>query len=97
MGLLREFQADRGLSLNLLQSCRVREIVVGETSKEEILEIQEWAKEQLGRDQVFLPCSAVSLDVEDQQTSLYDVYRMSGKIVLPEKKRPISNTLEPQV
>ena len=26
LGLLREFQADRGLSLNLLQSCRVREI-----------------------------------------------------------------------
>ena len=69
--------------MNLLQSCRVQEIVVGETSKEEILEIQELAKEQIRRDQVSLPCSAVSLDVEDLQTSLYDVYRMSGKIGLP--------------
>ena len=83
--------------MNLLQSCRVQEIVVGETSKKEILEIQEWAKEQLGRDQVSLPCSAVSLDVEDHQTSLYDIYRMYGKIVLLEKKRPTLNTLESQV
>ena len=35
--------------------------------------------------------------MEDQQTYLYDVYRMSGKIGLPEKKLPISNILEPQV
>ena len=63
-------------SENFLQSCRVREIVVGETNKEEILEIQKWAKEQLGGDQVSLPCSAVSLDVEDHQTSL-DVWKDS--------------------
>ena len=74
LGLLREFQANRGLSMDLLETCQVREIVLGSTSTEEILEIHEWAKVQHGRDQVSLPCLAILLVVEDQQASVYDMY-----------------------
>ena len=94
LGLLREFQANRGLTMDLLETCQVWEIVLGSTSTEEVLEIHEWAKVQHGRDQVSLPCSAISLDVEDQQTFLYDVYRMCGKIILPEQKKILSTWLE---
>ena len=92
--LLKDFQEDRGLSKKLLVTCAVREIVVGETKKEEILEIWDWTKEQLEKDQVSFPCNALSLDVEDQQMSLYDVYRMCGKIPLVERKRLLARKLE---
>ena len=94
LDLLKEFQKDRGLSYNMLQECVVKEIVVGKSSPSEIKEISEWMNAMHERDQVSLPCSAISLDVEDQQTLLYDVYRMSGKLEFTEKKKVLATTLE---
>ena len=94
LDLLKGFQKDRGLSYNMLRDCVVKEIVVGKYSPSEIKEISEWMDAMHERDQVSLPCSAISLDVEDQQTSLYDVYRMCGKLEFSGKKKVLATTLE---
>ena len=61
------------------------------------MEIHEWAKVQHGRDQVSLPCSAILLVVKDQQASVYDMYRMCGKIIIPEQKKILSTWLEDDI
>ena len=71
------------------------EIVIGASSVSEIQEFADWIKIQHERDQVSFPCTTgLSMDVEDQQTSLYDVYGMCGVINMPEKKRLLSEQLE---
>ena len=92
-GLIKEFQENRGISINILESCEVREIVVGRTSQEEIESVIEWTLDQLERDQVSLPCSGLSLDIHVQGVSTHDLYKMAGNIPMPGGRRLVSSKL----
>ena len=75
------FQNERGLSYKLLNQVEVREILIGSTPEKEIDEILLWFWAEYFRDQRIFPTHVVSLDVEQIQATLYDVYRMAGRIL----------------
>ena len=77
---LRFYQKARSLSYKLLDDVVIKEIVVGKTSNEEIRSISSWMWNQWEKDQKMHPTQVISLDNEEIQTTLYDVYRMAGKI-----------------
>ena len=81
------FQNERGLSYEMLNQVEVREILIGSTPEKEIDEILLWFWAEYFRDQRIYPTHVVSLDVEQIQATLYDVYRMAGRIPCEGDKR----------
>ena len=73
-------QRNRGLSREMLETCRVEEIVLnGDQSEEDQHKIIAWHYDQLRRDQAEMPGSPLSLDVEQVVCSLMDVLDLAGK------------------
>ena len=62
----------------MLESIEVREVVTGISTKEEIIEIQDWVTSNYLKDQEKFGSKVVSMDVEDVTASYYDLMRMSG-------------------
>ena len=81
------FERGRGLSLKMIQEVEVQEIIVGETSPEHIKEIVEWFWEKWLYTQEKCPTQVVSLDNEQVSLTLYDVWRMSGKLEMAGNRR----------
>ena len=77
---IKFYQKARSLSYNLLEDVIVKEIIVGETTDEEIRSIGTWMWKQWEKDQRMNPTQIISLDNEEIQSTLYDVYRLAGKI-----------------
>lgn len=77
---IKFYQKARNLSYKLLDEVMVKEIIVGETSDEEIRSIASWMWDQWEKDQRMNPTQIMSLDNEEIRISLYDIYRLSGKI-----------------
>ena len=77
---IRFYQKARSISYNLLEDVIVKEIVVGKTPDEEIKSIATWMWDQWEKDQRMNPTQIMSLDNEEIQITLYDVYRLAGKI-----------------
>ena len=73
-------QRNRGLTLDILEQVEVREIIAGRTSESEIAESISWLWDHYDRDQKICPTGVISMDVEEIQCTLYDVYRMSGRM-----------------
>ena len=74
------FQNERGLSYEMLNQVKVKEILIGSTPEKEVDEILLWFWAEYFKDQKILPTQVVSLDVEQIQATLYDVYRIAGRI-----------------
>ena len=53
---------------------------IGDESPDEIKSIVKWFWHQHGKDQALFPTKTISMDAEDVQVSLYDCYRLAGKI-----------------
>ena len=81
------FERGRGLSLKMIQEVEVKEIVIGETNPEQIREIVEWFLENWLYTAEKCPTQVVSLDNEQVSLTLYDVWRMSGRIESPGSSR----------
>ena len=73
-------QRNRGLTLDILEQVEVREIIAGITSESEIAESISWLWGHYYRDKKICPTGVISMDVEEIQCTLYDVYRMSGRM-----------------
>ena len=71
---------NRGLSFMMLNEIEVREIEVGVTTPSDIRETVEWFWSWQDVDQKAFPSNVVSMDNEEIRISLYDVYRMIGRI-----------------
>ena len=71
------FERNRGLAFKMLQTIDVREIVVGETSSTRIRETVDWFWNRWLYSQEKCPTQVVSLDNEQVQMTLYDMFRMS--------------------
>ena len=67
------YQKARNLSYKLLDEVVVKEIIVGETSEEEIRSITSWMWDQWEKDQQMNPTQIMSLDNEEIRISLYDI------------------------
>ena len=80
------FDRGRGLSMKMLKEVEVRVIVAGKTSPERIKEIVEWFCDKWLYTQ---ECSTqvVSLDNEQVSMTLYDMYRMAGRIEMAGQTR----------
>ena len=81
------FERGRGLSMKMLEEVEVRVIVAGKTSPERITETVEWFWDRWLYAQEKCPTQVVSLDNEQVSLTLYDMYRMSGKIKMTGKTR----------
>jgi len=81
------FERARGLSMKMLEEVEVRVIVVEKTSPERIKETIEWFWEKWLDSQEKSPTQIVSLDNEQVSVTLYDMYRMAGKIGISGKQR----------
>ena len=81
------YQKNRGLTYRMLEEVKIREIVIGQSSDEQIKDAVEWFWTNHNKDQEFYPTQVVSLSCEYLTISLYDLYRMSGKIICPEARR----------
>ena len=73
-------QANRGLSLDMLELVEVRELVVGVTPPEKLKETIAWMWKQYAANQAELSTAVLSLDVEEVPDHLYDEYRLVGTI-----------------
>ena len=56
----------------MLKDVKVKEIVTGISSPEEILETRKWMEIQQAKDQAILPTGVVSMDVEEVRITHYD-------------------------
>ena len=74
------FERGRGLYMKMLDEVEVRVIVVGKTSPERIQDCVEWFWDKWLNTQETCPTQVVSLDNEQVSLTLYDMYRMAGKI-----------------
>ena len=81
------FERARGLSMKMLDEVEVRVIVVEKTSPERIKETIEWFWEKWLDSQEKCPTQIVSLDNEQVSVTLYDMYRMAGKIEISGNQR----------
>ena len=81
------FERGRGLSMKMLEEVEVRVIVAGRTSQERIKETVEWFWDKWLDTQEKCPTQVVSLDNEQVSLTLYDMYRMAGKIEISGKRR----------
>ena len=77
---IKFYQKARNLSYRLLDEVVVKEIIVREISEEEIRSITSWMWDKWEKDQWMHPTQVMSLDNEEIRISLYDIYRLSGKI-----------------
>ena len=77
---IKFYQKARSLSYNLLEDVVVKEIIVGITTEAEIKDIASWMWDQWEKDQKMNPTQIISLDNEEIQINLYDVYRLAGRI-----------------
>ena len=94
VSLLKQFQNNRGLSYESLGICDVREIFIGETPTYEIENLKIWLLDQMERDEISLPCSGLPFDTHTQRVTLYDLYRISGKIPVNSPKQLVASELE---
>ena len=81
----------RGLSYDMLDSIEVREIVMGVSTKEEILETHNWVTSNYFKDQEKFESKVVSMDVEDVTAPYYDLMRMLG--LQPIKENQVISTM----
>ena len=77
---IKFYQKARSLSYNMLEDVVVKEIVVGVTTEAEIKAVASWMWDQWEKDQRMNPTQIMSLDNEEIQINLYDVYRLAGRI-----------------
>ena len=94
---LTYYQANRGLSLEMLKQVEVRELVCGVSSKEEILDVIQWVKRMHSQDQERFGTQVISLDVEDVKATFYDTLRMAGKIQISGGRIPLRTQVEKDV
>ena len=78
----------------MLDNCKVREIIIGQTSDIEIDSITCWMLDQVEKNEISLPCSGLAFDVITQRISLWDMYRMGGKIPIPDDMQLVVDELE---
>ena len=79
---LRKYQSNRGLTFSVLEEVKVREIICGISTNDEIKKFHEWITEKHIKNQDKFDTGVISMDVEDVKASYYDVMRMVGKIVI---------------
>ena len=96
LSLLKQLQANRGPSYALLETCKVREIIIGQTSEDEIEDISIWRLDQMERDEISLPCSGLPFDTHVQRVTLYDLYRLWGRIPFKYPKHLVFGKLDPE-
>ena len=77
---IKFYQKARNLNYKLLDDVVVKEIIVGETPEEEIRSVTSWLWDQWEKDQRMNPTQIISLDNEEIQITLYDIYRLAGVI-----------------
>ena len=70
----------------MLDSIEVREIKMGVSTKEEILETHNWVTSNVLKDQEKFGSKVVSMDVEDVTASYCDLMRMSGQLPIKENQ-----------
>ena len=68
---IHRIQKNQDLSYQML-GVKVKDIVAGVSSPEEILEIMKWMETQHAKDQAILPTGVVSMDVEELRITHYD-------------------------
>ena len=91
---LKYYQANRGLSLEMLRQVEVKELVCGRSTREEILEVARWIERMHALDQEKFGTQVISLDVEDVKATFYDNLRMAGKIQIPGGQAPLRTAVE---
>ena len=94
ISLLKKLQDNRSLSYSIIDQCDVKEIVVGESSSEEVREWVDWVISKHDRDTVPLPTTGISLTTLLVDITLRDIHRMAGLIPISGDKKILSQDLE---
>ena len=84
-GVLRYYQENRALSLEMLRQVEVREIIVGKSTPEQVIECRKWIQKQYEVDQTVFPTKVIAMDVEEAKLSRYDELRLLGVIPITSK------------
>ena len=74
------YQRNRGLSYAMLEEIEVREIILGVSTEDEVNETVHWFWRNYTRDQTMYPSTVISMDCEELKISLFDIYRLAGKM-----------------
>ena len=74
---LEQWATNRSVQMDTLQEVKVKEIVVGRTSDEQLLHLKEWVLERYLQDQSLNPTGTIPLVVKDIAITQYDMIRMS--------------------
>ena len=90
---VKKYQQSRGLSRKMLKSVEVREIVIGVTPIDSVLETKEWMLRKYGLDQEIFPSGVVSMDVEEAKLSRHDELRLLGVVDIGDSERIAASEL----
>ena len=84
--VLKFYQENRALSLDMLEQVETKEITIGKSTTEEVLECHEWIKKRYETDQLVFPTGVIAMDVEEIKLSRMDELRLLG--IIPIEKHP---------
>ena len=82
------YQRNRSLTYEMLKQVEVREIVIGNSTSEEVADVKKWFAKMQEKNQKECPTHVVQLKVEGIQVSLNDRRRMAGKILMKDFEQP---------
>ena len=79
---VEDYQKHRGLNRKLLNSVEVKEIVIGVTPDEVVLEIHQWMIDNYNKNKKIFPSGVISIDMEEAKLTQYDELRLLGVVPL---------------
>lgn len=82
---LTYFQNNRGMSMEILEKCEWKELIIGKANDDEIKQFDKWINTKHKNDQKSFPSGGLACVVEKTKISLYDLIRIG---------RPENNGLE---
>ena len=74
----------------MLEDLEVKEIIVGRSSAEDIIEAQKWMLSKYKEDQRRFPSGTISLDVEEIKTTPENKLRLLGQLEMEHEEQKIS-------
>ena len=77
----------------MLDGVKVKEIVAGVSSPEEILEIRKWMEAQHAKDQAISPTNVASMDVEELYITHFDWMIMTGELPMTTRNKHLKTYL----
>lgn len=73
---LSNYQNNRGMSMEILENCEWKELIIGKASDDDIRQFEKWISTNFKNDQKSFPSAGLACVVEKTKVAFYDIFRM---------------------